>query len=143
MAAFSSWAETQIINHIFRTASFTKPTTLAIALTQNVPAASDTGNLVVGQEIANAGSYARQTLNPADANWSPPANNNGITGNSGAITFPAATANWGWISGVAILDNIGYGSGDMIVYGALQTPKLIGNGDQFKFNISDILFQIS
>lgn len=142
MGALSDYAEGKIIDHIFRTNSFTKPTVLAVALCANVPVDADTGTLTVGQELANAGAYARQSLNPSDANWSPPNNGNGTTGNSGTITFPVATANWGWISGMAICDSATYGAGNSIVYGALQTPKLISTGDQYKFNISDILFSI-
>lgn len=142
MAASSLYLETKLIGHIFNAVSFTMPATLAVALTQNPPAKSDTGTLATGQELANSGAYARQTLNPSLTNWSP-GTVDGITGNSGAITYPAATANWGWISGVAICDSATYNGGNMLIYGALQTPKLIGTGDQFKFQISDILVSIS
>lgn len=143
MAASSLFLETSLINHIFRGTSYTAPTVLGIALTQNLPSKNDTGSLSVGQEISNSSTaYARQALNPSTSNWSP-GTLDGITGNSGAITFPTATANWGWVSGVAICDSTTYGGGNMLIYGLLQTPKLIGAGDSFKFNISDLLLAIA
>ena len=141
MGAMSRYLEQNVIMHLFRTSSYTKPTHLAIALCSNVPVVTDTGSLSVGGELANSGANARQTLDPADANWSP-GTTDGITGNSGGITFTAATANWGWISGVAICDSTTYGGGNMLFYGALALPKLISSGDQFKLNISDILIQL-
>lgn len=84
-------------------------------------------------EVANAGAYARQTLNPADANWSAPSagagTGTGETKNAAAITFPAPTATWGLIFGFAIMDSPTYGAGNCLVYAALTTPKNVNNGD--------------
>lgn len=89
MANFSNYLEDQIIQHIFRTGSFTKPTTLAIALLTSAATDSDDGSTIT--EVANANGYARQSLNPLDANWAATAGGNGQTSNSSAITFPQAT----------------------------------------------------
>lgn len=93
MAGFSNYVESQLINHIFRTSSFTKPTTLAIALVTSAASDSDDGSTIA--EVPNANNYARQTLNPLDANWSAPAGGDGNTHNLSAITFPQASGRCG------------------------------------------------
>lgn len=86
MSQMSDFLEGEVIKHIFRTGSFTKPTVLAIALCTAAPVDADTGALT-GKEVANAGAYARQTLNPLDANWTLPGAA-GLTDNALLITFP-------------------------------------------------------
>jgi hypothetical protein len=143
MAAMSDYLAGQIIAHIFRTASFTKPTTLAIALCSSAPVDTDTGALA-GKEIANAGSYARQTLNPLDANWAAPSGSpsNDTTSNTPAITFPTATADWGTITYVAICDSATYGGGNLLFYGPLTVSKTVSNGDTFQFAVGQLSLQV-
>lgn len=137
--SFSNYAESGVLGHLFLTASLTKPAALGIALCSNVPADTDLGTLAVGHEVANAGAYARQADNPADANWAfSYTNGSGTITNVGTITFPAATADWGWVSGVAICDSTTWNGGNFIIGGSLALPKLVSNGDQFKFNAGDI-----
>lgn len=137
MSAMSDYLEGQIRAHIFRTASFTKPTVLAIALCTAAPVDADTGALT-GKEAANAGAYARQTLNPLDANWTAPDGTGGLTDNASAITFPVATANWGTITHFAICDSATYGAGNLLFHGALTASKVVNTNDQIKFNIGDL-----
>src|SRR5579883_3286907 len=88
----SDFLETSLINHVFRTSSYSKPSTLALALLTSAPTDSSTGSTIV--EVTNAGSYARVALNPLDTNWAATSSGNGTTSNSNAITFPTATADW-------------------------------------------------
>jgi len=144
MAASSFYLQNEIIKGVFRTGSLTKPTGLSVSLCSNVPSSSDVGNFVIGHELANANGYTRMAQLAADANWLGPTNNDGRVFNTGTITFPVCTtADWGWISGAALVDTGTYGTGNMIVYGALTTPKYIGVGDQFKFNTADLAFTIN
>jgi len=136
MAGFSDYVEGQLITHIFRTGSFTKPTTLAIALVTSAATDSDDGSTI--SEVANSNNYARQTLNPLDANWSAPSVGDGNTHNLSAITFPQASGSWGTIVGVVILDNATYGAGNILFHGTLTDNKTINNGDTFTFAISDL-----
>ena len=46
MAALSDYLESGLLNHIFRGQTFTKPTTIAIALTSGVPLDSDNGSTI-------------------------------------------------------------------------------------------------
>jgi hypothetical protein len=137
--SFSDYMESGILSHIFRTNTFNKPTTIAIALCSNVPVDADTGALSTGKEVANAGSYSRQVLATGDANWNFTfTNGSGNVTNASQISFTAATADWGWVSGVAICDSSSYGGGNFIIGGALALPKLVSNGDQLILKAADI-----
>jgi hypothetical protein len=121
MSQMSDYLEGQLRAHIFRTASFTKPTGLFVSLHTANP--TDAGN---GAEVSG-GAYARVSRAPLDANWTAPDATGGVTANAAAITFPAPTANWGVVTHFAIWD--ASTAGNMLVYGALTTPKTINNGD--------------
>lgn len=121
MSAMSDYLEGQIRAHIFRTASFTKPTVLAIGLFTAAP--SDSGG---GTEVSG-GSYARVSLNPLDANWTAPDSTGGLTANASAITFPSPTGNWGTITHFGIFDATS--AGNLLFWGALTTSRIVNSGD--------------
>lgn len=137
MPFFSDYLESGVLSHLFRTDTLPKPGAIGVALCGTAPADSDT--VLTGKELANAGAYARQVTGPSDATWSFTfTNGSGSVTNVATITFPVATADWGWISGVALTNSGVYGAGAYLVGGSLAVPKLIGNGDQFKLNPGDI-----
>ena len=121
MAAISDYLEVNLIKHIFRTGSYTKPTTLAIALFTADPA--ETG--VAGE--VSGGSYARVEVAPADANWAATSGSDGHTSNVGDITFPGPTADWGYVTHLAIFDDAG--AGNMLFHATLSSPMNIKSGD--------------
>lgn len=136
MANFSNYAESGILNYLFRsnTNTFAAPATVAVALCSNVPSESHDGDTI--PEIANAGSYARVDLGaPANSDWTEVAqvSESGGISNAADITFPTATADWGYVSGVAIVTSATHGQGRMLLWGALTTPRVVLNGDTFKF----------
>ena len=141
MANMSDYLETQLINHVFRTSSYTKPSTLAIALCTSAPTDSDTGSLT-GKEVSNAGSYARVALNPLDANWAATSGGNGTTSNVSTITFPTATADWGTVTHVAICDSSTYGGGNLLFWGPLTASKTVSNGDTLTLSASGLSVQL-
>ena len=126
MASMSDYLEGQIRAHIFRTAEFTKPTELWIALYTATP--SDTGG---GTEVTKAGGtgYLRAQLDPLNANWSAPDSTGGVTKNSAAITFPAPTANWGIVTSIGIFDSDDDGANNLLFWGPLAAPKTVNSGD--------------
>ncbi len=136
MSAASDYLEGQIRAHIFRTASFTKPTVLAIALCTAAPTDASTGATIA--EVPNSNAYARVSRNPLDANWTAASSTDGLTDNAADITFPTATGSWGTITHFAILDSATHGAGNVLVWGALTASKTVGNGDVFKFNAGDL-----
>lgn len=125
MSAMSDYLEGKLIDHIFRTASFTKPTTLAVGLFTAAP--SDSGG---GTEVSGNG-YARATLNPLDANWAAPTGGNGLTSNSGAVSFATPSGSWGAVTHFAIFDNTS--GGNLLFWGTLTIAKTINSGDTVSF----------
>lgn len=133
MSQMSDYLEGQIRAHIFRTATFAKPTGLTIHLYTAAPGETGGGTEVTG------GSYAAQSLNPLDANWTAASGTDGLTDNASAITYPAPTANWGVVTHVAIKDQ----SANFLLYGALTTSKTVNNGDaapNFPIGALDVTF---
>jgi hypothetical protein len=130
MTAMSQFLETQLLTHLFLSGTFSKPVSLAIALSTAALSATFTGALT-NAEVYNSGSYARQPLAPSNSNWAAVAN--GTTSNTPAIVFPAATLDWGTITNVAICDSTAYGGGDVLFWGTLTGNKIVSNGDTFQF----------
>ena len=98
-------------------------------------------------EVANAGGYARPTLNPLDANWSATTAGAGAgtgqTGNLVAITYAAATANWvGTVVGFVVVDSATYGAGNAWFYAMLTTPRTVLSGDTVSFAVNALTVQI-
>ena len=124
MANASDYLEGQLIAHIFRTSSFTKPTGLYVALFTAAP--NDAGG---GTEVAGGG-YARVARAPLDANWAAPSSGNGVTSNIAALDFGTASANWGTITHFAIFD--ASSGGNMLVWGALTASRTVNSGDAFQ-----------
>lgn len=133
----TNYLEDELIKHIFRTGSFTKPTVLAVGL---LAAAADAEAGTVTE--VSGGSYARVEVNPNDANWAAPAGGNGETSNLAAITFPAPTADWGTVTHVGIFDAAS--GGNLLIVAPLTTPREILNGDGTpSFAIGQLTFAIS
>lgn len=140
MASMSNYLEGKIIDHVFRTNSYTKPTTLAVALCTASPTDASTGATI--SEVANSNNYSRQTLNPDDANWAAPSGNNGTTSNSSDITFPTASGSWGTITSIAIVDSATHGAGNVLFYGDLTVTKTITSGDTLTISTGNLTVQV-
>ncbi len=134
MAAMSDDLENKLINHIFRNTDYTRPANIYLALFTAAP--SDSGG---GTEVSG-GSYARQAVaTGASTGWD--AASGRATANTGVVTFPTATADWGTITHVGVFD--ASTSGNLMFHGALSSNKTVSNGDIFRFNAGefDIAFQ--
>lgn len=140
MAAMSDILENALIDWLFRGQAFslagatagagTGPTNWYFGLYTANP--SDTGG---GTEVSG-GSYARVSVASTLANWAgtqsagsttASSGTGGTTSNNGTVTFPAPTANWGTITGMALFSASSGGS--MLVWSALTTNKTVNNGD--------------
>ena len=139
MSDFSNYAESGILDHLFRESTFSKPTVIAVALTTNAPTDSDTG--VTMSEVVDAGAYAR-VVHSGNLNLDEPAAA-GTTTNTTVITFPTATADWGYVSGVVLCDTEAHGTGNSLLYGTLGTPKIVANGETFSFPATNLDVQLS
>lgn len=105
-----------IAGNIFRTKTTPAiPTQYYIGLSTSAPNASG-GN--VTEPPASAG-YARVALTGMGA---PTA---GVVTNEQAITFDESTASWGQITHFVIYDSGTRGSGNLLMYGTLSTPRTV------------------
>ncbi len=125
MSGFSDYLEDKVLDHVFGGNAYSAPGTLYVALYTVAP--SDTGG---GTEVSG-GAYARQTgaftvsgTNPTPAT------------NSAAIEYPTATANYGTVVAVGILD--ASSSGNLLAYSTLDSSKVVSSGDVFRFNAGDL-----
>ena len=123
MTALSNYLENELIDHILRNGAYTTPgTEVWLALYSDSQGEADSGT-----EIAT-GSYARINVTA----WDAPAN--GDTENTNEESFPTASANWGTITSVGVKDSsTSTGTDNLLIYGDLDSPKTVNNGDTFKF----------
>lgn len=230
MAALSDYLESGLLSHVFRNTAFTRPSTIAIALTSGVPLDSDNGNTIPelpsgvfkgnnfvttnykrinlgnpqvngdtvwnnvgtddttifsvygtsssGASIGISGFFYPLYLNAATAQSADSANTNQFQGfsqayrfveypnvtlhapvslqqsgvatdpgytkydgngfikNASQIVFDTALTDWGWVSGIAIVDSSIRGSGNLLMYAKLENPRYVYTGDNIKFDIN-------
>jgi hypothetical protein len=115
MGSMTDYLENKLLEHSLGKTAYTMPTIYAALYT----ATPTEGGAV--NEIAGAG-YTRVPVTFGTAT-------NGSIANSLNAVFPAATANWGTITSVGLVDAAT--GGNLLWYGNLDVSKLISSGDQF------------
>ena len=120
--AFTDYLETKLLAHTFSNTAFTTPGTVYVALYTVAPTDSSAGTEVSG------GSYARQS-----AAFTTSGN---TASNTSAIEYPTATAAYGTVVAVAVLDSLS--GGNMLAYAALSANKTIATGDVFRIPAGDL-----
>jgi hypothetical protein len=131
MSAASNYLEAKVLDHTLATTTYTKPTNVYVAL---FTTSTNLESGVLTNEISTSGTaYARQTATFAAASTS-----TGSATSSGTITFPTATANWGTVYSLAICDSDVEGSGNILYYGNLDSPKVIETGDTFQIQSGNL-----
>lgn len=123
MAEFSDYAECKILNLMREVAWTAFPAYVALFIT----ATADDGT---GTEVTG-GAYARQPAGLLEATGA-----SGTTSNTADITFPTATADWGIVTHLAVMDAVT--GGNMIMHSILDASKTVNNGDTFKINAGDL-----
>lgn len=117
MAEMSNYLETALINATLRNTSYTSPATVYVGLYTTDPTDANTGTEVSG------GSYARTAVTFG-------APSNGAATNNAAVEFPQATASWGTVTHIGILD--ASSGGNLLYHAPLTTSKTIATGDIFR-----------
>ena len=128
MAEFSNYLENALINATLRNTSYTSPSVVYVGLYTSDPTDANTGTEVSG------GSYARVAVTFG-------APSNGASTNSAAVEFPQATANWGTVTHIGILDALT--GGNLLYHTALDSSKTIETGDIFKIAIGSLSVTLS
>ena len=222
MAALSDYLESGLLSHLFKNDAFTRPSTIAIALTSGVPLDSDTGSSILelpsgvargssfistnysridlgdpstegnniwnnvgvdetttyevySEELNHSGyfyplylsndkamseddsglseTYTFPNTFPGVTFYSPATTSvsgsqtssgytsyegNGFIKNKNQIVFNTALTDWGWVSGVAIVDHSDHGSGNLLMYAQLENPRFVYAGDSIKFDTNSL-----
>lgn len=123
MANLSDWSENALMDWLMGGATPTRPSARYVALFTAAP--NDAGG---GTEVTG-GSYARTAVTFAAASG-------GATSNSGTVTFPTATANWGTVTHIGIFD--ASTGGNLLWHGALTASKAIDTSDTFSIPAGDL-----
>lgn len=119
----SDYLENQILDHVLGGGDYTRPATVYVALYTVAPTDAGGGTPVSG------GSYARAAVTNNATNW--PAASGGSKANGTAISFPAATANWGTVVAFGIFDAAS--GGNLLYWGTLSASKAVNNGETASF----------
>lgn len=124
MTAASNYLENALLNHTLTGTAYAQPGTRYIGLFRNVStnAALNLEQGVLTDEVVG-GSYARQIIQFAGSVA-------GTAATSNTVTFPTASAPWGTITHVAIMD--APSSGNVLFWGQVIQPKNIDTGDTFQ-----------
>lgn len=121
MAEFTDYFENAIIDQMRNVAG----PQVAVYVGLYTTATADDGS---GTEVTG-GSYARQLAGLSAASG-------GASSNAADITFPTATANWGTVTHIALLDAVT--AGNMLMHSSLDASKTVNDGDTFKINAGDL-----
>lgn len=121
--SFTNAFETSVLTWSLTTGSVTRPAAWYIALFTSDP--TDTGS--AGTEVSG-GSYARTA-----ATFSVSGD---TASNTAGIEFPAASASWGTVSHIGVMD--ASTGGNMLVHAALSAAKAIASGDVFRIPTGDL-----
>lgn len=142
--ALTDYAENKIVDDLFRTTAYTKPTTVYVGLVLQSAGCSDSA---AGTEVSG-GSYARVAISKGDASWKgthasvtgASSGTGGTISNAAAVTFPAATADWGNVGYFAIYD--ASTAGNQIICSAMTAQRNITTGSTPAFAIDALTIQI-
>lgn len=147
MAGMSVYLEQALLNEVFRTAAYTKPTRLYVSLHAADPTDAGTSST----EITGNG-YARADAGaPADSAWTlanaPGGDGRQVT-NASQIAFPTPTGNWVSGSGGTTVTHFGIWDaatgGNLLFSGSLGTSRAVVNGDgPPTFQASSILIRLA
>lgn len=116
--SFSDYLEDAVLDHICGDGAMTSPSSVYLALST-----ADPTDDASGLAEPAGGSYARVEV-PAS---SFAAASGGSKSLSADVVFPEATASWGTITHLALMDSSS--GGEMLVHSALDTAKAIGDED--------------
>lgn len=121
--SFADHLEDEILDHILGNGSYTPPD-IWVAL--STAAYADTG---ITSEVSG-GSYARVNYTTWDTS------SGGASANTNAITFTTATASWGTVQSVYLMD--ASTSGNTLAGADLDAAKAVGTDDTFEIAAGDL-----
>jgi hypothetical protein len=139
MSASSNYLERKILDHVLKNTAFTQPTNLYVALFTNTStnALTNLESGTLSDEVSASGTaYQRQSVAFGAASTASDSYQTTTSSTSATITFPVATATYGTVSHIAIMD--ASTGGNVLFYGALANSKEILTGDQFTISTGNL-----
>lgn len=135
MSAASNYLENKVLDHVLTATAYSAPATRYLALFKNTSGNAAT-NLEAGTltDEISGGSYARKAVTFAAAN-------SGTSATNATVTFDTATASWGTVTHVAVMDALT--SGNVLFWGAVTTPKTIDSGDTFQVSSGNLTISLA
>jgi hypothetical protein len=135
MSAASNYLENKVLDHVLSVSPYAQPGSLYVGLFTNT-SGNAAANLEEGTltDEVSGGSYGRQSATFSAASG-------GSASTSATLTFPAATANWGTITHVAVLD--ASTSGNVLFWGQVTTSKTIETGDTFQITSGNLTISLA
>jgi hypothetical protein len=138
MSAASNYLENKLLDHVLTATAFTQPSRyLALFTNTSGNAATNLEAGTLTDEVSTSGTaYARQSITFNSAS-------SGSSASSATVTFPTATANFGTITHVAVMDGDTEGAGNVLFYGAVTTAKTIETGDTFQVSSGNLTISLA
>lgn len=129
--SIANYLEAAILNAVFRNTTYTSPAIVYLALYTADPTDADTGTEVTG------GAYARQAVA-----FGAPTQvvGKGTISNTGIVTFPTATVDWGMVTHVGVRDALT--AGNLLYSGPVTTARAIFSGDVVKFLVGQVVIDL-
>lgn len=130
MSAASDYLENAVLDHVLKNTAYPQPTNLYIGLwtaDNGLEQGTQTGEV-------SGGSYVRKLVTFGAAVG-------GSASNNVTVTFDAATANWGTITHVAVMDALS--AGNVLFHGAVTTSKTIESGDTFQISTGNLTISLA
>ena len=128
MSAATNYLELEILDHLFSVGTYT-PGTLYLALATAVSDA-EAGTFTEVTTVGTA--YARQSLSGKFGT----AAASGSISNDANIQFPTATADYGTVTHIVVMDALT--GGNALIVQALTSSKTVENGDTFVVNTGNL-----
>ena len=110
----SDYLEEKLLNHVLRNTAYTPATTVYVGLSTG-----SFGDDNSGTELSGNG-YARQSIAFDAASG-------GVSDNTAAVDFPAATGSQGTITHFGLFD--ASSGGNLLIHGAFSAGKTVATGD--------------
>lgn len=132
MSAASDYLENKVLDHVLTGSAYSQPAARYLALfTANTGLESNSPSA----EVSTSGTaYGRQAVTFAAAS-------SGQSATNATVTFSTATANWGTITHVAVMD--ASTSGNVLFWGAVTTSKTIETGDTFQVSSGNLTVSLA
>ena len=133
MANFSDYLEQQLLGVTLLGSSFTAVTTTYLSLATSL--ADDGGTFT---EVTTNLGYVRLPIE-----WSAPTSGPTWTvANSATVTFSPATTPWGTVTHFGVYDAETIGTGNLLYWGALDTPRAIGTNDVLEVTSGNLTVEL-